>query len=168
MTPANDNRKDDPGAGGFRRGNVVFVGASVAVVVLALIAGLVVSESPWAARERKLDQLLVVRLTTIETAIASYHRINGKLPVKLTDLLDSPQTIPYGATKETLAEISYTAVPEPGLDYSLCAVFLRSNTEIQAVYQAWQHDAGRKCFALKVPAKSSELGETYFVRPHRL
>ena len=165
MTPANDNRKE---GGGLPRGDTLFAAAAGAVVLLALAAGLIVMPSPWLARDLRIDRTLVVHLQAVQGSITNYRRINGKLPGTLADLLASPQTAPYAVTKENLGEIDYSASSNPD-SYTLCATFLQDSAAEGAVYpNGWQHGAGKQCFPLKAPEKSSDLGNTYFVVGQRL
>ena len=150
MTPANDNRKEV----GTLQHDAVFVIAASCVVLLALIVGVAVSPSPWTARDRKLDQALVQRLSAVQNAISSYHRINGKLPPALGELLASPQNFPTGNTKESLGEIEYTPAADGGPGYGLCANFLQSSANEAISYvPTWTHQAGRQCFQLKAADK---------------
>ena len=161
MTPANDNKSDDVASGRGASGRL-FAVIAAAVVALTIVAALAVSDPPWVVRDQKRDQGTVQRLNAIQQSIANYHRNEGKLPGNLAELLASPQTTPFGATAENLKEIDYT----PGGDgraYSLCGMFLRASGAEQGFYATnWKHEAGHQCFQLKVPEKTSALGDTFY------
>jgi len=155
MTPANDNRQErTQGLAGLNRHRLFVLAASV-IVVLAILAGIVVSDPPWVLREQRLDQGLVQHLNAIQNAINIYHRDNAKLPATLADLFASPQTSPFGLSSDALAPFEY----DPGKDdrgYQLCATFRRASGSDNAyLAQTWKHEAGRSCFKLQVPNKAS-------------
>ena len=166
MTPANDNKTNE-GVNGRLSHSRLFAVMSAAVVGLTVLAALAVSDPPWVVRDLKRDQDLAGRLNAVQLSIANYHRTENKLPASLADLLASPQTTPFNATTETLKQLDYTPGSD-GRSYELCTVFLRdSGSEQMSYIQAWKHHAGRQCFPLKVPEKTSTLDDTYFILPQR-
>ena len=146
MTPANDNRRAVAGPAGH---GWVFALVAGVVVLSSVGAGLAVIDPPWVVREQALDEGHAQVLNIVSQAIETYHKVNGKLPISLTDLLASPRINLGGFPAAALADIEY----KPGLagsnGYTLCAMFNRpSETKPDTYAQHWQHAAGHTCFAL--------------------
>lgn len=131
-----------------------FTIVAVGVVALAVLLGLLSSDSPWVARERKIDSATLDRLNGVANAIDAFDKLNSKLPASLADLYALPQTVPFGTLAVSdLAGIDYVGAAA-GADYQLCASFQRASDAARYSYgRVWKHEAGKACFSLKAQEK---------------
>lgn len=148
----------------IRRGQVVgqtsrliltYFYGSLAIILIAFIAALFNVESPTEARNRKLDNTIVMEFDTIDSAINQYYNDKKKMPESLDQLKEDYNYI----TDETLSDAAtaknydYKVVADK--KYELCATFHRSNKEEKnrqyfEMKDRWPHDAGYQCIGQKI------------------
>lgn len=142
----------------------------IVLVVFAVIAtigiGLALVGSPQETRSHGLDDQRVSNLQQIMYAINSYSLDTAKLPDSLTSLAEEPNTSYLSSLKDPETQQLYEYLPTSSSTYQLCATFSaptspESNVGIYSqpypvkgdestLPNFWQHDAGRKCYGLKV------------------
>lgn len=81
-------RKDFTGTNVFLR--VYFV-ASLVLIIIIFISAWFYVESPATARAKRLDQMLVNNMYSVESAINTYYDREKKLPLSLNDLVLDPK-----------------------------------------------------------------------------
>ena len=125
-------------------GKGILIAASV--LIAATVAVSIIQNPPSLERARRMDQMRVSSLTTLERRVSSYVSQNKKLPVDVQafcsncgDDRNDPETqVPY----------EYRALTDK--DYELCAIFatetLRKGQRVTGYQSEWQHEAGRVCF----------------------
>jgi hypothetical protein len=149
MTPANDNRVS-AAPGGMGR-NAMFGLAASAVVLLALVLGLLTIDPPWTARLRALDRLRSGDLQALLDSVRQSHRDTGKLP----ESLDKLTTYVGNARKAdpvTGAPYEYAVAGERA--FKLCAIFDLASRDQPVGYGPFVgHGAGHQCFDLTVADK---------------
>lgn len=142
-----------------------FEKAVIATVVIAVIAGFFVVESPKTARLRRHDDIRIQDLTYLQGRIISYWQKKGILPENLQQLVDGIEVANVPTDPITGQAYGYTAKGE--LTFELCATFevkSQKNPEFVPAYQgkprppadmyyevedvapAWIHKAGYQCF----------------------
>jgi type II secretory pathway pseudopilin PulG len=129
----------------------IFLGAVIAVVIAAIVAGLVLIGSPGEQRKQRFDERRAQDLAAISLQIRSYWKIHGVLPPTLDDL---PPTGSHGHQDPRTGKPYEYAVLE-GAHYRLCADF---EAEASDEYPSWlgfgRHGKGHTCFeqeAAKAP-----------------
>lgn len=143
--------KKDSVIAGFRYG-------AIAAVVIIFIAGLFFVESPAVAREKRLDNQTMERLSQLENAVQNYYVDEEGLPENLDQV---PAEVPFLTERGLLNPVTGDRIEYKRLnetEYELCTTFLRSNKDAEAANdrsyayfdQSWQHDAGRSCFERQV------------------
>ena len=131
--------------------------AVVAVVVAAVVAGLLVLGSPRDERARRFDESRLTDLQQLRTAIDQHYRREGSLPDSLEELarrspLPVRMTEPEGGRLYDYDVIDSTA-------YRLCATFNFPSPETDGARFAsgsWAHGAGRQCFRFRVRRMAPE------------
>jgi len=126
--------------------------AASAVVVAAIVAGIIVLGAPTVQRQRRLDERRVFDLTTIESAITVHWHRHGALPANLAALSAEPGLHPNTRDPTTGVSYEYEIVAPDA--YRLCAVFAfdsAADPVERAMASSWSHGAGRHCFPLRVP-----------------
>lgn len=140
-----------------RHGRELLVLATIAVVA-ALVAAFMVMRSPATERAVTLDQRRVQDLQRIGDAVQAWYQVHDALPPDLAAVAKQPgSTVP--ATDPASGTL-YEYRAGEGRDYQLCARFATDTAETgegspHAVpsTQAWDHPAGRHCFAREVSAR---------------
>ena len=130
----------------------IFMFASLALVLVAFVSACFFVESPKQARERKLDEIVISRMYSLESAVDSYYQRHNILPADLSVLtseqeyrLSSEMTIDP-ETKETIV---YRATGTES--FELCATFRTDNRyQANGVYNDHSHDLGYQCLPGKV------------------
>lgn len=129
--------------------------ASVTLVAIALIVGIMYAGSPREARDRRADELLLGRFDAIDNAINSYYLENAKLPADLDTLVKEKRILDDKQLTDPVSgeKIAY----KPGADklYELCATFKRSNKDDDKnryFTTRWPHDAGAQCLTQRLMA----------------
>jgi len=144
----------------MKRGTWGFViGALATCVVLgAVIAGVVLLESPREARLRRFDERRVEDLRTLAFAVDAYWSREGRLPDSLSDLAET-QGIPEGLVDpETSEAYEYRVIGER--TFELCAVFAREarTGARNALFRSrWDHDKGRAWFRLEAQDQDASI-----------
>ncbi|MEI6288560.1 MAG: DUF5671 domain-containing protein [bacterium] len=121
----------------------------LAIAIIVIIGGLVISDSPKKVRLMNEDSLNVQKLESFNMAIINYYGSNKKLPENLSGLYFS-----NFVDKNGQSSFGYTLKSEN--EYELCADFnypaADSNVKIpNASYDdIYYHDAGHQCFTKKV------------------
>lgn len=131
----------------------VFFFGTLALVLAAFISAWFFVESPQVARARRLDQVVVNNITSLESAINTYYDNNKKLPDSLVALktekglyLDDKIFV----DPETQAPIVYQKTKDK--EFSLCATFRTDsianrdvNGSIVNDIYSKQHKSGYQC-----------------------
>lgn len=127
----------------------VYFWASVVVVGVAVIVGVVVAGSPTEERQYRLDDERLIDLQEIQYSVNSYYTTNGSLPESL-DILTSDQSFSVPVDPETRDAYTYRVLDET--TFELCAVFSQTNDDnlhapvVYGEYNSWTHQAGEYCF----------------------
>ena len=132
--------------------------AVAAVVVAAVIAGLLVLGSPLDERGRKLDETRVSELQDLHNAIDGLYRREGALPASLGDLARRwPLSL---RTTEPAGGRPYGYEVIDSASYRLCTTFNFSTPENEqsrySYSKEWAHRAGRQCFRFRVRRLKAE------------
>ena len=135
-------------------GRQMLAGIVSAVVVAAIVTGIVILGSPSEERARRLDQVRVSELEGIKTAVEFYQRANGRLPASLSELSLQPG-VRISTDPTTNEPYPYRTVSAD--EFELCATFDRaSEPQRGSGVNIWQHPAGAHCFTLKVDKPSTK------------
>ena len=155
-----------------------FSGVVMTVVAIAAIAALVLVGSPQNARNKKIDDIRIMHLSSLQYDLAEYWRVHKTVPDFLEELqlggrgvvVRDPQTNDvYGYA--TLGDSSF----------ELCAVFLTKSDTVSSLYsrepytpygqflenaEQWDHGVGRVCFTRTInPAYYAELTHDGAIKP---
>lgn len=127
----------------------LFAGVAIALVLLAVGAGVYVMGSPSENRARRLDEQRVDDLREWARAIDSFWTANKQLPSSLAEI-KRQQAWSYLAESDAATGQPYEYHATGTSTYQLCATFDRaSRVEGERRDPIWEHDAGRACFALE-------------------
>ena len=99
------------------------------VVIITVVAGLLVGGTPGNLKEIGYDTARITSFSNIKYAIQTYYRSYFRLPVYLTDITISPESLRDPQTKEP-----FTYTKESSMSYKLCAKFSTDSAEIKAKY----------------------------------
>lgn len=123
-------------------GRLALVGV-VAVVVAAVIAGLMITGSPQEQRLLRDDDERVNDLQRLSNVIQRYYRETERLPADLATLLNGwiSQEIPRDP--DTDAPYGFELIGATA--YELCAEFSLESRPIRQP-EFWDHGMGRQCF----------------------
>jgi hypothetical protein len=140
---------------------------SVMVVIVAIIAGFTMVDSPAKARQMAYDQTRISDLDQIKYSVESYYLSEKALPESLEALREKDGYIRI--TDPTDVPYEYTTSAENA--YQLCATFLTSNKDQETTdyyapkygYTNFNHDEGRNCFDFEIVSDQTE-GEPSFLR----
>lgn len=128
----------------------LIAGAAVALVVIAIGAGLLVLGPPSGVRARRLDERRVADLREWTRAIDDYWTHNQRLPAALDEItmrVSHPLRAHDPVTREP-----YRYAVTGAVTYELCAVFERASDDDVGPASIWNHGAGLTCFAFEAPA----------------
>jgi hypothetical protein len=118
------------------------IGATTAVLV-AVVAGLVVTGSPGTQRMLRQDERRVSDLRRLANSVSRHYDQTRNLPDTLDDLVDGQNLSQLPRDPATDEPYGYEALA--ATRFRLCAEFaLEARTEIVADF--WTHDAGPECF----------------------
>ena len=136
--------------------NRMVAGATLALVLLTIVAGFFIVGTPQHARLVRFDQQKVTDLQSIQSQVISYYQAKQALPNALNDLANSLSyfTVPTDAQS---GETYGYQVTKPPYTFELCADFnLAGDSSGPDMYQTapatsrstdnWQHPAGQQCF----------------------
>jgi hypothetical protein len=122
-----------------------------AIVLTAVITGLILSGSPAEERLRQFDQERISDLQQIQYAVIDeYYNRFGSLPDSLEIAMkNSPSSPEIYTDPETKSYYDYSIISDK--QYQLCAFFsLSSKDQTESVSAMWSHDSGYACFTLQV------------------
>jgi hypothetical protein len=126
----------------------IAAGFGIALVVVAVVAGLFIIGSPAEERARRLDETRLSNLQRIRYAVDAYSKSHARLPGTLAELLQDPATGAVTRDPITRQEYGYRALSERA--YQVCADFDRESLpDIDNTF--WSHGRGRKCFEIQAP-----------------
>ena len=128
--------------------NKVFAGASLLAILITVVLGFTIIDSPFASRDKKIDSQTVSDVRRIDSDVKNYYRKNNLLPSDINDL----QSSSYRSPSEVDMRVSYEKVSET--DYKLCAEFKRSSSDykkdqssyVSRTMEEWKHEKGNFCF----------------------
>ncbi len=130
----------------------IFFFASLALVLVAFVAAWFFVESPREARNRRLDQILINNIYSLESAVNSYYDRYDALPESLDNLKESELYLNTGAftDPETGAAIDYKVTGEETFEF--CAEFRTSSFDgsyypSRPLMGSKDHDAGYQCLS---------------------
>ena len=120
---------------------------SIAAVVAAVVAGLLIIGSPAEQRLQRFDERRANDLTRVSFAVRNRWNERQVLPRSLEELVDGQllSRLPVDPSTDASYEYRVTGPRE----FELCAVFDRPSRP-EAAGDFWFHDAGRRCFAFDV------------------
>lgn len=129
--------------------NRILAGTALFLVIIIAFSGFTIVDSPFASRDKKIDQQTVSDLQSVDGQILNYYRENAVLPTALDDV---KQNSSYYPNKKLNESITYQKIDKT--DYKLCADFKRSASEYKteqsrAYYESddqWQYRKGNTCF----------------------
>lgn len=124
-------------------GRLGFFGV-IAVVVVAVIAGLIIAGSPAEQRRLRADDRRIRDLQRISSTIARYYRDTEKLPADLDMLINGWATTGIPLDPATEREYTYEIVDAD--HYRLCADFA-SDSRPSLPTDFWTHGSGRRCYS---------------------
>jgi hypothetical protein len=134
------------------------------VVIVSIVSGYMLIESPREVRERTLDTETIVSLETIQSYIQSHVVVTGSLPNSLSELGDF-EYLPEAP--EGRAQFTYTRVADDA--FELCAEFgvETDKDDISRPYTSpmvgygqirepfiWNHQTGLTCFTRHIDITS--------------
>ncbi|MEK7103249.1 MAG: hypothetical protein AAB870_02795 [Patescibacteria group bacterium] len=121
--------------------------ATSAIVLAAVVVGLMVVGSPSKERAYKRDQQRISNLQEIENDVITYWQAKKKLPEALTDLNDATRGITIPNDPQTNMAYTYTIVDS--MKFKLCARFEQSgqgSPNYRFSDDTWNYNAGETCF----------------------
>lgn len=139
----------------FKRMSSIYLIISVIIIIASLVLAIIMMESPKEARNKKIDGVLLNRISVIESAINSYYEQNQILPESLEDIKRSSSNMRYRFDNssyyhpESGEEIVYNVLSD--IDFELCASFKSASeswTERDAMYYhnlPTSYEAGYNC-----------------------
>ena len=130
----------------------------LAIVVAAIVGGLLIVGSPGEARLQRLDDRRVSDLRQLSSAVNVYWTRNRQLPVSLDAALPGLSGSTPPLDPGTGQRYTYRAIE--GDRYELCAVFSRASADGAewARDPFWSHTAGRQCFTLEAKDLTKDPG----------
>jgi type II secretory pathway pseudopilin PulG len=118
-------------------------GLAIALVVAAIVAGLIVSGSPQRQRMLRLDEQRVRDLQALQTNLSRRYTETGALPATLEDLIDG--RLLSAVPRDPESGQSYVYEMTGRRVYRLCAEFALPS-EGPEPNDFWAHAAGLQCF----------------------
>lgn len=127
----------------------VLLGASVATVITAVVAGLFFLGSPMEERARRLDSRRVSDLQGIRAATDLYWTRHSRLPGSLEELTAEPGV--RISTRDPESADIYDYQPVDSIHYEVCAIFEQESGETSRNPERnlFAHGSGRQCFPLE-------------------
>ncbi len=145
----------------------LFGGLSLLVIVISFVSALFLVESPWEARERKIDEEVIRNLSSLETSIQGYYDDQGVLPESL-EKLSSPSLSESDLFDPITGDAYEYNILGPE-EYELCAEFRSSSDSWEVTrypVSRWSYDQGYNCFKLDIYTDSGSPRPTIeFNRP---
>jgi hypothetical protein len=136
---------------GAIRGRALLAVAVSVVVVVAVIAGFMVTGTPDEARRRSLDQRRIEHLQAIQRAVDAYYHDERRLPASLDSLRDRDESGLVLVDPVIRRPYGYRVISER--EYELCATYEFAYGDEGDSYpgRAWHHPAGAHCHRKKAP-----------------
>jgi hypothetical protein len=127
----------------------VLLGAAMAAVFSAMVAGVFVIGFPREERGRRSDDRRVEDLQGIRAATDLYWTRHSQLPASLDDLTAEPGVTIRTSDPASLQAYAYQ--PLDSIRYEVCASFAQESREIarDPKMDLWAHGSGRQCFQLE-------------------
>lgn len=116
----------------------------IAIVAVAVVAGLIVSGSPAEQRRLRADDRRISDLQRLSSSIQGYYVNAEKLPPNLETLVNGWMRSAIPLDPETDEEYLYEIVGDAS--YRLCAEFARDSRPNRP-RDFWTHGSGRHCYA---------------------
>lgn len=126
--------------------NRIVLATVIAVVLIVLAVGLIISGSPAVARVRLLDAARVAELRAIGRSVDLYWTRSRRLPATLAELSTDGQ--PYLRQRDPESGKPYEFRVLSDSTYEVCTRFGRESQGPAGDF--WAHGSGRCCFTLKV------------------
>jgi ABC-type multidrug transport system fused ATPase/permease subunit len=131
----------------------IFLFSTLAIVLISFVLAWFFVESPKEARARRLDEMVLNNISSLENAVNSYYNYNKELPETL-DILIAEKRLYYFNNEnlldpETKEPIIYNRLSET--EFEFCATFRTDNRQSggNANYmirnQNREHDRGYQC-----------------------
>lgn len=124
-------------------GQKLGAGLATAVVVAAIVAGLVISGSPQRQRLLRLDEQRVSDLQSLSASLSTHYASTRELPAELAGLVDGRIRSSLPRDPETDQAYAYALLERRV--FELCAEFALPSDDPQPD-EFWSHEAGRQCF----------------------
>lgn len=125
----------------------VFAAIGVALVLVAIVLGIMALGSPLDQRARRLDERRIGALQSLTGAVDEYWRIHNRLPQSIAELASDPRLTAPREDPVSGHEYAYRTLTER--TYQLCADFDRQSSGLRDTRQ-WAHPSGKHCFDLQV------------------
>jgi hypothetical protein len=119
--------------------------SSLVLVLVILVSGFLVADSPAQVRKIKHDRNIINDLNSIKYQIENYTRNYGKLPEDLKDL--NMLKIDYFERDGEVTDFEYKVLEDN--EYEICAEFETNSEEMDDLYgnqREWPHKIGKECF----------------------
>lgn len=129
---------------------MIYFYATLAIVVISLVASFFFVESPTTARNRIRDDQVLAKFDMIDAAINTYYTDNNKFPASLDLLITEKRLQSENDIKDPVTGQKFDYKPGKDKIYELCATFLSSNQQpdFGNYYQSrWLHNAGYQCLS---------------------
>ena len=130
--------------------NVLIVIIVSAIVLAAVVVGVVLLDSPAQERLRRLDERRVDDLHQLAYGVDIYWTREGHLPASLAELSEAERIVRDLVDPATGLPYEYRVLGEA--TFELCAVFARdSGTDGRDIPDRsfWLHGPGRQCFEVE-------------------
>ncbi|MCF7846199.1 MAG: DUF5671 domain-containing protein [Candidatus Peribacteraceae bacterium] len=124
----------------------------IAVTLVCLVTAFSIVDSPWRAREVREDRERLNELQQITYSVPDFYRQNSALPQDLSELV-SDSRIREEVLRDPVTDEQYEYTIIDPQSYQICANFTHANADEEYLDPAWEHAAGRACFAVDVSEK---------------
>lgn len=117
---------------------------TLAAVIIVLVFGVIIADSPQMTREKKLDENRVMEMQNINNNVGIFFNNNKRLPK--ADEIEKSAKFP----------IEYKI--ENDKIYYLCTDFLHLREKTDLYDKQWNHSAGAHCFKLNIDERQVKEG----------
>ncbi len=124
-------------------GQRLAAGLAIAVVVAAIVTGLVISGSPQHQRLLRLDQQRVYDLQSLSQSLYAHYSNERELPTDLAELVDGRNRLSLPRDPESDQAYAYEILERR--EFQLCGEFALPSEGPQ-FDEFWAHAEGRQCF----------------------
>jgi type II secretory pathway pseudopilin PulG len=122
-------------------------GLAVAVVVAAIVTGLVISGSPQRQRLLRLDEQRIQDLRSLQSAVHRHYSNGSTLPAALEELVDGRNLSALPRDPVSGQDYGYELLERRV--FQVCAEFALPSDESEPE-DFWKHADGRHCFRFDV------------------